>query len=177
MKLVIASDIHGSAYYCKQLLERFEEEKADKLVLLGDLLYHGPRNPLPDGHDPKEVTSLLNGYKEKILAVRGNCDAEIDQMVLSFPCLADYAVLFDQGKMLYLTHGHLPIPPLQDGSILLNGHFHVPTFESRENYTYVNCGSVSLPKENSPHSYILYEDGKLTWKDVVTGKTFKTEHI
>lgn len=177
MKLVIASDIHGSAFYASKLLERFEAEQADRLILLGDLLYHGPRNPLPEGHDPKEVTSLLNAYASKILAVRGNCDAEIDQMVLSFPCLADYAVLFDQGKMLYLTHGHLPIPPLQNGSVLFNGHFHVPCSETRDNYHYVNCGSVSLPKENSPHSYILYEDGKLTWKDVVTGNVFKTDNI
>ncbi|MBO5525508.1 MAG: phosphodiesterase [Clostridia bacterium] len=165
MKLVIASDIHGSAYYCKKLLERFEEEKADKLVLLGDLLYHGPRNPLPEGHDPKEVALLLNSRRDRILAVRGNCDAEIDQMVLSFPCLADYAIVYDQGKTLFLTHGHLPLPPMQDNSVLINGHFHVPVSERRDNYRYLNCGSIALPKENSPHSYLVYEDGALTWKD------------
>lgn len=165
MKYLFASDLHGSAYYAEKLIARFEEEGADRLVLLGDLLYHGPRNPLPEGHNPQRVAALLNEKKDVILAVRGNCDAEIDQVLLAFPCLADYAVIDLGKKLLYLTHGHLPLPPLQKGSLLLNGHFHVPACEARENHTYLNCGSLSLPKENSPHSYLVCENGLFVWKD------------
>lgn len=172
MKYLIASDIHGSAYWCRLLLTRFAEEKADRLILLGDILYHGPRNDLPKEYAPKEVIALLNPLKEKILAVRGNCDTEVDQMVLSFPILAEYAVLCEQGKLVYLTHGHKDVPPLADGDILFNGHFHVPKCEARKNYRYLNCGSVSLPKENSPHSYVTLEKGTFLWKDVATAAVF-----
>ena len=165
MKYLFASDLHGSAYYTEKLIARFDAENANRLVLLGDLLYHGPRNPLPEGHNPQRVAELLNGKKEFILAVRGNCDAEIDQMLLDFPCLADYAAIDLGDKLLYLTHGHLPLPPLQRNSLLLNGHFHVPACEQREGYRYLNCGSLSLPKEHSPHSYLVYENGVFVWKD------------
>ena len=169
MKLMIASDIHGSAYYCRQLLEAYEREGAEKLLLLGDILYHGPRNDLPEGYAPKEVISLLNPLKDKILCVRGNCDTEVDQMVLSFPVLADYAVLWLDGKTVYATHGHNyneeKLPPLSEGDILLNGHTHVPKCTDHGTYTYMNPGSVSIPKENSPHSYMIYENGKFLWKD------------
>lgn len=170
MKLMIASDIHGSAYYCKELLSAFERENADKLLLLGDILYHGPRNDLPLEYAPKEVIAMLNGIKEKLLCVRGNCDTEVDQMVLQFPILADYCVLWTEDRMIYATHGHVynedKLPPLQGGDILLHGHTHVPKCTQHENYLYINPGSVSIPKENSPHSYMILEDGQLFWKDL-----------
>ena len=153
MKLVIASDIHGSAYYCRKLLKRLEEEKEDRLILLGDVLYHGPRNDLPKDYAPKEVIAMLNPLKEKILCVRGNCDAEVDQMVLEFPILADYGFLYEKGRMIFLTHGHVfnekNLPMLGKGDILLHGHTHVPVCREHETYTYLNPGSVSIPKEES----------------------------
>ena len=167
---MIASDIHGSAYFCKKLLEAYEREGAEKLLLLGDILYHGPRNDLPEGYAPKEVIAMLNPLKDKLLCVRGNCDTEVDQMVLSFPVLADYAIFWLDGKAVYATHGHNynegKLPPLADGDILLNGHTHVPKCTDHRNYTYMNPGSVSIPKENSPHSYMIYENGKFLWKDL-----------
>lgn len=176
-KIMIASDIHGSAYWCEKLIEAFEAERPDKLVLLGDLLYHGPRNPLPDGHDPKKVASLLSAVKEKLVCVRGNCDAEVDQMVLPFPVLADYAILLVDGRTLFLTHGHLynpdRLPPMQKGEILLNGHTHVPCSKELGNgVLYLNCGSVALPKEDTPHSYLVFEDGAFLWKDLESGGVF-----
>ena len=170
MKLVIASDIHGSAYYCRKLLERLEEEKEDRLILLGDVLYHGPRNDLPKDYAPKEVIAMLNPLKEKILCVRGNCDTEVDQMVLEFPILADYGFLYEKGRMIFLTHGHVfnekNLPMLGKGDILLHGHTHVPVCREHETYTYLNPGSVSIPKEESAHSYMTYEDGLFQWKDL-----------
>ena len=168
MKWMIASDIHGSAYYCRALLEAFEREGAGKLLLLGDVLYHGPRNDLPRDYAPKQVIEMLNGNKEKLLCVRGNCDTEVDQMVLKFPVLADYAILAVGERVIYATHGHVyneqKLPPLQTGDILLHGHTHVPKCVQHENYLYVNPGSVSIPKENSPHGYLILEDNHLIWK-------------
>ena len=170
MKLMIASDIHGSAHYCKQLIKAFENEGADKLLLLGDILYHGPRNDLPEGYAPKEVIAMLDPLKDKLLCVRGNCDTEVDQMVLSFPILADYAILLLDKKTVYATHGHNyneeKLPPLAEGDILLHGHTHVPCCTDHGTYTYMNPGSVSIPKENSPHSYMVYENGEFLWKDL-----------
>lgn len=163
MKFIIASDIHGSATYCKQLVEIFKNEKADKLLLLGDILYHGPRNPLPDGYNPAEVASLLNDIKDKIICVRGNCDSEVDQLVLLFNVLSDYAWVFADGLNICLSHGHREVPPLLKGDIYLTGHTHVPLKEDC-GYIHLNPGSVSLPKENSPHSYILYEDRTFYFK-------------
>lgn len=174
MKLVIASDIHGSAYYCRLLRERFFEEKSDKLLLLGDLLYHGARNPLPREYGTLACAEILNSMKEHILCVKGNCDSQVDTLVLEFPVEADFAYLLAGERTIVATHGHLTPAALKKGDVLLNGHFHVPAYEERENCTYVNCGSVSIPKENSPHSYLVLEDGTLTWKDVETGKPFKT---
>ena len=176
-KLIIASDIHGSAYWCRQLLDAFENEGADTLVLLGDLLYHGPRNDFPDEYAPKKVFQMLNDMKDKIVSVRGNCDSEVDQMVLEFPCLADYALLNVDGKNLFLTHGHLfnaENPPLlKKGDVLLNGHFHCPETKPLENgATYVNCGSVALPKDGTPHSYVLFDNGTFYLKDLETGGIF-----
>ena len=170
MKLMIASDIHGSAYYCSKLMDCYKNEKADKLVLLGDILYHGPRNDLPEEYGPKKVISLLNERKDILICVRGNCDAEVDQMVLDFPIMADYAIINAEGKTIYATHGHKynedNLPPLKKGDILLNGHTHVPKCTDHENYIYMNPGSVSIPKENSHHGYMIYENNTFTWKDL-----------
>lgn len=177
MKYIIASDIHGSAYWCEQLLSAFENEEADKLILLGDLLYHGPRNDFPDDYSPKKIFAMLNAIKEKILCVRGNCDSEVDQMVLEFPIMADYALLAHGGRVLFLTHGHLfneeKPPLLKVGDILFNGHFHTPCNRELENGAiYANCGSVALPKDETPHSYILLDGDTLYWKDLETGGIF-----
>lgn len=169
MKLMIASDIHGSYYYCKELLNAMEKENPDRLLLLGDILYHGPRNDLPEEYAPKKVIEMLNNIKEKLLCVRGNCDTEVDQMVLNFPILADYCIIQCGKKTVYATHGHnygeTTPPPIPAGSILLGGHTHVPVCKEYENYIYMNPGSVSIPKENSHHGYMIYENDIFTWKD------------
>lgn len=177
MKWMIASDLHGSAYYCRKMLEVFEREGADRLFLLGDLLYHGPRNDLPREYAPKEVIPLLNGKKEKLLCVRGNCDAEVDQMVLEFPVLADYAVLPVGQRLIYVTHGHIyhvkNLPPLAPGDVLLHGHTHVPAWtEFGQGNLYLNPGSVSIPKENSPHSYMTLEGNTMQWKELESSAVF-----
>ena len=177
MKWMIASDLHGSAYYCRKMLEAFEQEGADRLFLLGDLLYHGPRNDLPREYAPKEVIPLLNGKKEKLLCVRGNCDAEVDQMVLEFPVLADYAVLPVGQRLIYATHGHIyhvkNLPPLAPGDVLLHGHTHVPAWtEFGQGNLYLNPGSVSIPKENSPHSYMILEGNTMQWKELESSAVF-----
>ncbi|MEG1275691.1 MAG: phosphodiesterase [Ruthenibacterium sp.] len=170
MKLMFASDIHGSAYYAKALCDRYEKERPDKLVLLGDLLYHGPRNDLPRDYDTKAVTALLNAHKNEILAVRGNCDAEVDQMVLEFPILADYAALFDGGRMFFLTHGHLfhedHLPNFNRGDVLIHGHTHERVLADRGAYIFLNPGSVALPKGDGQHSYAVYEDGVFITKSI-----------
>lgn len=177
MKWMIASDLHGSAYYCRKMLEAFEREGADRLFLLGDLLYHGPRNDLPREYAPKEVIPLLNGKKEKLVCVRGNCDAEVDQMVLEFPVLADYAVLPVGQRLIYATHGHIyhvkNLPPLAPGDVLLHGHTHVPAWtEFGQGNLYLNPGSVSIPKENSPHSYMTLEGNTMQWKELESSAVF-----
>ena len=177
MKWMIASDLHGSAYYCRKMLEAFEREGADRLFLLGDLLYHGPRNDLPREYAPKEVIPLLNGKREKLLCVRGNCDAEVDQMVLEFPVLADYAVLPVGRRLIYATHGHIyhvkNLPPLAPGDVLLHGHTHVPAWtEFGQENLYLNPGSVSIPKENSPHSYMTLEENTMQWKELESSAVF-----
>ena len=170
MKWMIASDIHGSAHYCQQLLAALERERADRLLLLGDLLYHGPRNDLPQGYDPKEVIALLTSVKNQVFCVRGNCEAEVDQMVLPFPVLADYCLLEQKGHVIFATHGHhynLETPPLlQSGDVLLHGHTHIPAKDNSLGFWYLNPGSVAIPKENSPHSYMTLEDGLFLWKDL-----------
>ena len=167
MKLLIASDIHGSAYWCGRLMEEIRREDPDRILLLGDLLYHGPRNDLPRDYAPKKVIPMLSALEEKILAVRGNCDAEVDQMVLPFPCMADYAQLLVDGKTFYLTHGHHAapnsLPPLPGGSIFLSGHTHVKLDETVGGVRCLNPGSVSIPKDGS-HSYLLYENGHFSFR-------------
>ena len=170
MKLMIASDIHGSAYYCEKLLKAYDEEKADKLLLRGDILYHGPRNDLPKDYAPKQVIAMLNPRKQDLLCVRGNCDTEVDQMVLEFPILADYCILYLNERMIFATHVHVfnekNLPQLKKGDILLHGHTHVPVCKETEDYIYLNPGSVSIPKENSWHGYMILEDGTFFWKDL-----------
>lgn len=178
MKLLIASDIHGDIESASILTEAFEKNGCDKMLLLGDVLYHGPRNDLPGRYAPKEVISLLNGYKDKILAVRGNCDTEVDQMVLEFPILADYAILSLDGLTVYATHGHIyntkTPPPMAKGDLLLHGHTHVIKAEEfGDENTYLNPGSITLPKENCPRSYVVYEGRKFTFYNVY-GEIIKT---
>lgn len=182
MKYLIASDIHGSAYWCSKLLEAYVNEHADRLVLLGDILYHGPRNDLPNEYAPKEVARMLNAHKAEILAVRGNCEAEVDQLMLEFPVMAEYAVLDIAcssigsstdgnpavSSTIYLTHGHhinidnpLPIAP---GGAIIYGHTHLPLDETRNGIRFLNPGSVSLPKNGTPHGYLVLENGVFTAK-------------
>lgn len=171
MKIMFASDIHGSAFYCRRMVEIYKESGASRLVLLGDILYHGPRNDLPRDYSPKEVIAMLNPLKDQILAVRGNCDTEVDQMVLEFPILADYGFILAGDKCIYATHGHIynenSLPPIQNGDILIHGHTHLLeakkiTTESGMEITILNPGSVSIPKGGNPNTYGMLEDGRFS---------------
>ena len=167
MKLVIASDIHGSAFWCEKLMEVIEEVKPDRILLLGDLLYHGPRNDLPRDYAPKKVIPMLSAYKHKIICVRGNCEAEVDQMVLPFPCMADCALVDGDGMTMYLTHGHHHnpdnLPPLAEGTVFLSGHTHVKLDELRSGIRCLNPGSVSIPKDGT-NSCLIYENGEFSFR-------------
>lgn len=180
MKFLIASDIHGSATWCARLMDAIERANPDRVILLGDLLYHGPRNDLPQGYAPKQVIPMLNGMASRVVAVRGNCDAEVDQMVLDFPCMADYTSIFDEsGRQLFLTHGHVwgpglhnsvdHMPQLPAGSAVLYGHTHKKVNEpwaANHDIWLLNPGSVSIPKDGS-HSYALYENGIFELRELV----------
>ena len=176
-KILIASDLHGSAYFTSLLTDRIAEERPDRILLLGDLLYHGPRNDLPRDYAPKEVIAMLNSLKNEVLAIRGNCDTEVDQMVLSFPILADYAYLAIDGITVFATHGHVynlaHLPPLGKRDILLHGHTHVPAWENRDGVWYLYPGSVSIPKADSPHGYMTLEKGTFLWK-TLDGSVYHT---
>ena len=180
MKLMFASDIHGSRSAMESILRRYKAEGADRLVLLGDLLYHGPRNDLPDQYDPKAVTALLNENKNELLCVRGNCDAEVDQMVLEFPIQADYALFDLDGTTAFVTHGHLfntdCLPPHKPGDLLIHGHTHVLTIQEKDGMTYINPGSAALPKEDNPKSYMVYANGVFEIK-TLDGETILTHTI
>lgn len=169
MKIMVASDIHGSAYYCQKMTEAYKNSGAQKLLLLGDILYHGPRNDLPKEYAPKKVIEMLNNISDEILCVRGNCDSEVDQMVLKFNIMAEYAIIYDGERMIFATHGHKfnkdNLPSLKKGDILLHGHTHIPVNESIDGIPVMNPGSVSIPKENSWHGYIIIENGTYTWYD------------
>lgn len=165
MKWFIASDIHGSSYYAKLMLDAFNREQADRILLLGDILYHGPRNDLPRDYAPKAVIEMLNPLSSIICSTRGNCDGEVDDMVLNFPVLADYALICDssiEGQTIFATHGHRYnrdcLPTLKCGDILLHGHTHVPCFENVNGIHIINPGSVSIPKNGSEHSYMIFEN-------------------
>ena len=170
MRLMIASDIHGSALYCEKMLDAYKREQADRLLLLGDLLYHGPRNDLPDGYAPKKVIALLNAVRDELLCVRGNCEAEVDQMVLDFPVLADYCLLSVDGIDVFATHGHHhsfdSLPPMKRGGVFVQGHTHIPKCLERDGILCLNPGSVSIPKEGSEHSYMIYENRRFEWKSL-----------
>ena len=181
MKLLICSDIHGDVEAVNNVLQAFRTERADRILILGDLLYHGPRNNLVPTYSPKEVIALLNENRDVIMTVRGNCDTEVDQMVLNFPILADYAYLELDGLSVFATHGHhhntATPPPLREGEILLHGHTHVLKCEEFGNRNfYLNPGSASLPKENNPKTYMIYENRTFTVKDfdgnIVLEKSF-----
>ena len=180
MKLLIASDIHGSAYWCRALMAQIEVESPDTVVLLGDLLYHGPRNDLPRDYAPKEVLAMLNTLADRVVAVRGNCDSEVDQMVLQFPIMADYALFDLDGRTAFITHGHLfnldNLPPHKPGDLLIHGHTHVLTVQEKDGMTYINPGSAALPKENHPKSYMIYENGVFTIK-TLTGDVILTHKL
>lgn len=166
MKYLIFSDCHGSDSRVEQVLEVFEKEKCDRMIILGDVLYHGPRNPLPEGHDPKGVVTRLNQYADRIIAIRGNCDTEVDQMVLEFPCLAEYAIVVEEGRTVFVTHGHHyhpeNLPKLAPCSVFLYGHTHLWELREANGIVLCNPGSISLPKENRPATYGMLEGNKLS---------------
>ncbi len=168
MKWLIASDIHGSAYWCERLIEAYRRERAERLVLLGDILYHGPRNDLPRDYAPKKVAAMLNGLKRDIMCVRGNCDAEVDQVLLEFPIMADYALMSLGERLVFLTHGHEfnteSLPPIREGDILLHGHTHVPVCRDCGGIVYMNPGSVSIPKAGSECGYMTLEGTHFSWR-------------
>ena len=170
MKLMIASDIQGSAFYCDKMLNTFAKENPERLLLLGDLLYHGPRNDLPKNYEPKKVIQMLNGVKDKIICVRGNCEAEVDQMVLEFPVLSESLLMFLDNRLIFATHGHIynkdKLPALQPGDVFLQGHTHIPVLSKIGDNFFMNPGSVSIPKENSEHSYMIYENQSFTLKNL-----------
>ena len=175
---MFASDIHGDAARAVATLDAFAREGAEKLFLLGDLLYFGPRNKLSDSYDPQGVIKLLNENKDKLLTVRGNCEAEVDQMVLDFPVMAEYAYLSVDGFSMLLTHGHKinmeSAANLRAGEILIHGHTHVPCIERFGNGNiYLNPGSTTYPKENNPPTYMIYEDGVFMIKELFGGEIIK----
>ena len=170
MKLIIASDIHGDALCCRALLDAAERENAEKILILGDILYHGPRNDLPEGYAPKKVIEMLNAVSDKLLCVRGNCDTEVDQMVLSFPVLSDTAFVYDgeEKLTLYMSHGHKyspeNLPPISGKAAFLYGHTHLLGKAEVNGIPCINPGSVSLPKGGNERSYAVYEGGRITVK-------------
>lgn len=181
MKLLIASDLHGSAKYCREFLDAYNREKPDHILLLGDLLYHGPRNALPDDYDTKETIAILNSLKNEITAVRGNCDAEVDQMVLDFPIMNEYEQLNIDGIRIFATHGHhfsphTP-PPFVEMDVLLNGHTHIPAIQQYDGFIYANPGSTSIPKAGSDHSYAILENGLLTLRHLSSGEIYESMQL
>ncbi len=167
MNLMIISDIHGSQKYLELALDKYKAGNYDKLVILGDILYHGPRNPLPEGHNPNGVVTLLNEMKKDIIAVRGNCDAEVDQMVLEFPMQGDYYQMNIDGQELFFSHGHLfnnEVPQLlTEGTIYIQGHTHIPMDRIMYGVRHINPGSIALPKGGSKHAYVEFVDGTINF--------------
>ncbi|BDR64801.1 phosphodiesterase [Clostridium tetani] len=180
MKLFFISDIHGSSYYLEKVINIYEKEKADYLVILGDELYHGARNPLPKEYNPKKVAEILNKYKNKIIAVRGNCDSEVDQMVLNYPIMSDYSIILYNNRRLFLTHGHIynknNLPTISNGDVFIYGHTHVPLAKRINNIFIINPGSITFPKENTPHCYGILENNTFKIK-TLDGEVFKEINI
>ena len=176
MKLFFIADIHGSFHYLQKAIERFQQEAADYIVILGDELYHGARNPLPPEYDPKETAGLLNRYADKIIAIRGNCDSEVDEMVLHYPIMATYSTILYGKRRLFLTHGHIyneeHMPPLAEGDLFLYGHTHVPKAEKQNGVIIINPGSITFPKENTPNTYGVLEGNTFQIKEL-SGKVYK----
>ena len=181
MKFFIASDIHGSAFWCEKMMEKISGEKPDRVILLGDLLYHGPRNALPAGYDPQKVADMLNSLQPRPLAVRGNCEAEVDQLLLEFPVMADYSVLAADGRLIFFTHGHLfpadAFPCAGPEDVVISGHTHVPVTAPTEKGIYLNPGSTAIPKGGSTNSYMTLEDGLFCWKKLETGEVYASLQI
>lgn len=169
MKLMFASDLHGSLFFCNKLMEAYKKETPDKLILLGDLLYHGPRNDLTKDYDTLKVAEMLNSIKDNLICVRGNCDADVDRAVLEFPIMSDYFIIYLDSRMLFLTHGHIynknNLPNLNDGDIIIHGHTHVPIIEKINNIIYMNPGSVSAPRQNNPNTFMIYDNHEFKIKD------------
>ncbi len=169
MKYFIVSDIHGSIKYATQAVEQFNKFNCDKLICLGDVLYHGPRNDLPNEYNPKEVIKLLNNIKDKIICIKGNCDAEVDEMVLEFPLISEIKIEND-GQIAHLTHGHKysPINKLaaKKGEIVFYGHTHINKIEEIDGIYYINPGSITLPKENTANSFAIFEPKKVSIYDL-----------
>lgn len=170
MKIFFMSDIHGSLYYLEKAIQLYKEENANYIVILGDALYHGPRNLLPEDYNPQLVASLLNQYKDKIIAIRGNCDSEVDQMLIEYPMMADYSIILCNDRRLFLTHGHIynesNLPNLSENDVLIMGHTHIPVAKKYNNIFILNPGSITLPKENNPNSYGVLEDNLFQIKDL-----------
>lgn len=171
MKLMFISDIHGSPEYLEKIIEKYKKESFDKLILLGDVLYHGPRNTIPVKYDPQKVVELLNNIKEGIIAVRGNCDSEIDRALLEFPLDQDYITIFEKQRAIYITHGHIynkdHKPMMKQNDILIYGHTHIYEVDIQNNYIFLNPGSITIPKQNNPNSYMTYEEGRFQILDFV----------
>jgi hypothetical protein len=167
MKYLVVSDIHGSNYYAKKLEEIYKKENPDKIILLGDLYYHGPRNELTEEYNPSEVAKILNKYKDIIICTKGNCDAEVDEMISEFK-FEDYIELTINGVDFFFSHGHKynmdNVPPF--GKVVVYGHFHTGFIEEQYGVIFVNPGSISLPKNNTAHSYLIIDDNELCLKDI-----------
>ncbi|MBR6755688.1 MAG: phosphodiesterase [Peptococcaceae bacterium] len=180
MKIMIASDLHGSVSACRQLLACFERERPEKLLLLGDLLYHGPRNDLTQEYDPKKVAEMLNDIQDKIICVRGNCDTEVDQAMLEFPIMAEYTILNLEDRIIFATHGHRfqqgNALILEPGDIVVQGHTHLAGKENRGHYHCLNPGSAALPRGGSKAGYILLEDNIFSWK-TLSGEVYAVWEI
>lgn len=180
MKILIASDIHGSAYYCEKLTEFYKESGADRLVILGDVLYHGPRNALPKEYEPQNVVGMLNRIRDEVICIKGNCEADVDLMLLDFK-ISENCHIFLNGSIIYAEHGHVNgehnPPALAKGSVLVNGHTHIPAFVRYDGFTYVNPGSVSLPKDNYPHSVIVTDGKCFDFYDIETKEIYRRESL
>lgn len=177
MRLVIASDIHGSSFYANLLRKSAEEINPDRIILLGDILYHGPRNDLPKDYNPKETAKALNGLSSKILCVKGNCDAEVDSMLLDFDITSECLSVYDGRLAMYAVHGHKEHPKASPGDVILSGHTHVPVFDRTSGVFRVNPGSISIPKENSPNSFVVYYDGEFSFVNLTDGEIYRKEKI